>query len=184
MTTSLRRRLDAALADCVIIDCETTGLDPAGSRIIEIAALHIHDGSPADEFHTLVDPGSPLPDDITSLTGITSQDLDGQPAFIDALDLIASLVEGRTVVGHNVAFDIAFVSAECQRTGAPSPLDYSDVVCTATTARSLIPREQVGRYRLATLADVLDLRHKPSHRAVDDVLATADLLRHLRELSR
>jgi DNA polymerase-3 subunit epsilon len=175
--------LEAALADSVIIDCETTGLDPRGGRIIEIAALHLHDGRPSTAFHSFVDPGLAVPREVTDLTGITSDDVDGQPAFADILDTVTSLVAGRTVVGHNVAFDIAFVTAECRRTGAPSPLESADVVCTASVARSLIPRERVGRYRLATLAEKLGLEHRPAHRAADDVLATADLLAYLRSIS-
>lgn len=184
VTSTLRRSLDAALADCIIIDCETTGLDPADARIIEIATLHLRNGSPAEEFHTLVDPGQPLPDEISRLTGITGRDLVGKPGFGDVLDTVASITDGRTVVGHNVAFDIAFVSAEYRRHGAASPVESADTICTARTARSLIPREQVGRYRLSTLADALSLHHRPSHRAVDDVLATADLLTYLHRISR
>lgn len=183
VATTLQRRLDAALADSVIIDCETTGLDPEGARIIEIAALHVHEGRPVAEFHSFVDPGLPVPREITDLTGITSDDVGGQPAFADILDAVTPLVSGRTVVGHNVAFDIAFVAAECRRSGTPSPLETTDVVCTATAARSLIPRERVGRYRLATLAERLDLEHRPAHRAADDALATADLLAYLRSIS-
>ncbi|MGN0095807.1 MAG: PolC-type DNA polymerase III [Corynebacterium sp.] len=184
MTSTLRRSLDAALADCIIIDCETTGLDPTEGRIIEIAALRLRNGSPAEEFHTLVDPGQPLPDEISRLTGITGRDLVDKPGFGDVLDAVASITDGRTVVGHNVAFDIAFVSAEYRRHGATSPVESADTICTARTARALIPRELVGRYRLSTLADALSLHHRPSHRAVDDVLATAELLTYLHRISR
>ncbi|WP_291479742.1 3'-5' exonuclease [Corynebacterium sp.] len=184
MTTSLHRRLDAALADGVIIDCETTGLDPSDARIIEFAALQLHDGQPVAEFHTLVDPGRPVPEEITDITGITSGDLDGRPAFADIIGTVTSLIEGRTVVGHNIDFDMAFVSAECDRSGDSAPLPSADVLCTAASARTLIPREQVGRYRLGTLAEVLGLSHRPTHRAVDDARATVDLLTYLRDISR
>ncbi|WP_420098984.1 PolC-type DNA polymerase III [Corynebacterium sp.] len=184
MSTTLRESLDAALADCVVIDCETTGLDPADARIIEIAALRVHDGVPVETFHTLVDPGVPLPREITALTGISPQQLVGKPSFADIVGDVTGFLGERTVVGHNVEFDISFINAEVRRSGSPTPPVVPTVVCTAESARRLIPRDRVGRYRLATLADVLGLAHRPSHRAVDDVLATADLLAFLGSLSR
>jgi len=204
--------LQRGLQDCVIIDCETTGLDPVADHIIEIAALRVTKGIPIALFHRLVDPQRAIPAEISSLTGIDEGVLaNAVPLESVLLDLAQFLHDSRTnngegeaarpltVVGHNVMFDIGFLTApvtasatasatESDDESSVSPVSSilelapSDSVCTAQSARALIPRSQVGRYRLATLAQVLDLPHQPRHRSVDDVMTTLDLLRHLASL--
>ncbi|WP_297003918.1 PolC-type DNA polymerase III [uncultured Corynebacterium sp.] len=167
-----------ALRDCVIVDCETTGLDPAVDRIIEVAALRIRVGRPVAVFHRLVDPGRPLPGIIVSLTGLTDARVRGAPPVEEILGDLSEFLAGHTVVGHNVDFDLAFINAEIS--GAHrAARSVSPTVCTAESARALIPRSRVGRYSLTTLAEVLALDHRPVHRSVSDVLATLDLLHHL-----
>ncbi|MGP9725267.1 3'-5' exonuclease [Corynebacterium sp. AOP40-9SA-29] len=179
MRTHLEHELATALSNCVVIDCETTGLDPGSDRIIEFAALSVVDGAPAGLYHSLVSPERSLSREISELTGINDETLNGTPTFDQIADDVASLLGDRVVVGHNISFDIAFVDAEFQRQDRDSVLDAGRSVCTAATARELLPRSLVGRYRLANLAEALSLEHRPSHRAVDDVLATADLLTRL-----
>lgn len=175
--------LRAAVADCVVIDCETTGLHPADDRIIEVAAVAVRHGHVVDSFHSRVNPGQPLPPIITELTGLRDDDLATAPPAADVLRPLTDFLDGHTVVGHNVAFDLSFLSSESARTRAVT-FRTPPHLCTADSARTLIPRSEVGRYRLATLSDRLNLPHRPSHRAGGDVLATLDLLNHLDGLAR
>lgn len=178
----LPQRLRAAVRECVVIDCETTGLEPASDRVIEVAAIHVVDGEVRETVATMVDPGVPLPHVITELTGIADHELSGRPAMDEVLDGILRMIGGRTVVGHNVAFDLAFLNGELRRTTSDGTgMPPHSTLCTAECARELIPRSEVGRYRLATLADTLALPHRPAHRASEDVLATVDLLRYLEQ---
>jgi DNA polymerase-3 subunit epsilon len=170
--------LHDAVADCVVIDCETTGLHPADDRIIEVAAVAVRYGRVVDAFHSRVNPGQPLPQIITELTGLRDDDLATAPAAADILVPLSDFLDGHTVVGHNIAFDLSFLASESARTRAVT-FRTPPHLCTADSARTLIPRSEVGRYRLTTLADRLDLPHRPSHRAAGDVLATLDLLNHL-----
>lgn len=174
----LRESLRRSLHDCVVVDCETTGLDPDSDRIIEIAALRVREGRPVALFHRLVDPGLPLPGIITSLTGLTDRQVRQAPPVDDILGDLSAFLSHDTVVGHNVGFDLAFIDAEIT-TSHSAPRAASSSLCTAETARSLVPRSRVGRYRLSTLAEAFDLDHRPSHRTVSDVLATLDLLHYL-----
>jgi DNA polymerase-3 subunit epsilon len=82
------------------------------------------------------------------------------------------------VVGHNVRFDLAFLDAALERSGRDHLPNVA--VDTLVLARRLL-RGEVPDCRLGTLAAVLDLDHRPSHRALDDVLATGDLLHRLIE---
>jgi DNA polymerase-3 subunit epsilon len=174
--------LHDAVNDSVVIDCETTGLSPVDDRIIEIAAARVRRGHVVATFHTLVNPGRDLPAVITELTGLTGAQLREAPTVDAVLTPLSVFLEGRTVVGHNVTFDMSFIDAECARAGRRD-VKVRTGLCTADSARTLIPRSRVGRYRLSTLADILELPHRPAHRAATDVLATVDLLNHLEAVS-
>ena len=108
--------------------------------------------------------------------------------MLDALDAttvsrayVNSILESMgdaVIVGHNVGFDVGFLRAACERHGRP-PL-AGTVVDTVALARRLL-RDEVPNCKLGTLASRLRLDHQPSHRALDDALATADLLHLLIE---
>jgi len=65
----------------IALDLETTGLDASRDAIIEVGAVKFLDGEPVDSFSTLVNPGRPIPYEITLITGITDRDVIGMPAF-------------------------------------------------------------------------------------------------------
>lgn len=191
----LRVDLQRALEDCIVIDIETTGLRPQEERIIEIAALRISDGIVRERFTSLLNPQRAVPEEITDLTGISDGLLADKPTFSDILpDLLEFLrpVPARAqranprLVGHNVSFDFSFLTHEILRTQLADAEDMPAVgpytprlVCTAEASRALIPREEVGRYRLGNVAQYLQVPHRPLHRAMSDALATYDVLRAL-----
>ncbi|MDN8578537.1 3'-5' exonuclease, partial [Corynebacterium bovis] len=184
-------RFDAAWERCVVVDVETTGLDPATDRIIECAVLVVDRGEVRRTHSALVNPGRPLPEVITGITGMVDSDLADAPRADAALPRILDLIGDLPLLGHNVAFDIAFLEAEAHRAGVdlptggrPGPRMRDRAVCTAAAARAVIPRSAVGRYRLSTLSEYIEARHRPTHRAVDDALATLELYRVLRRHRR
>jgi DNA polymerase III epsilon subunit-like protein len=63
----------------VVVDLETTGLDPTVDKIIEIGVVRYIDGQEKETFETLVNPEIPIPDFITKLTGITDKDVSNSP---------------------------------------------------------------------------------------------------------
>lgn len=104
----------AELRQGVILDTETTGLDPAADRVIEIAMLPFtfdrRDGEVVDvraPFVALNDPGIPIPSEVVKLTGITDADVHGQKA--DTAIVRAMLKEATVVIAHNASFDRPFV---------------------------------------------------------------------------
>jgi len=102
----------------VAIDVETTGLDPQVDRIIELGAVRFSGGAPVASFGSLVDPGRPLPAAVVSLTGLTDADLAGAPAIEQVLPSFATFVGQDPLVGHNLAFDLAFLE-QAGRLGGP-----------------------------------------------------------------
>lgn len=169
---------DLALADVrfAVVDVETTGGSPISAVLTEVAVATVVGGQCVEHYDQLVDPGVPIPPFITDLTGISDATVTGAPAFAAVAPVIRHKLADRILVGHNLPFDVSFLDVAFRAAGHP-PLDHLQVD-TLPLARRLL-REPVANFRLATLAGALELAHRPSHRALADVLATADLLHHL-----
>ena len=161
-----------------IVDLETTGISPAECSITEIAAVKLRGGECLGTFQSLVDPGCGIPPSITVLTGITSAMLVDAPRIAKVLPSLLEFLGDAVVVGHNVRFDLAFLRAALA--GADRPPLSNRSIDTCGLARRLLG-EEVPNCRLDTLASLLRLDHRPSHRALDDALATGDLLHLLIE---
>src|SRR5260221_9467017 len=93
----------------VAIDLETTGLDASTAQIIEIGAVKFRDGEIIGNYSTLVDPESPIPPKITSITGIRPEDILGKPKLRDVLPQLKEFVGDAILVGHNIEFDLSFL---------------------------------------------------------------------------
>ncbi len=162
----------------VVIDLETTGASAANCAITEIGAVKLRGGECLGTYQTLVDPGSAIPPEITVLTGITQAMVMRAPRIEAVMPSLLEFVDGAVIVGHNVRFDISFLNAALTQLGRPRLAARS--IDTLGLARRLL-RDEVPNCKLGTLADRLRLSHKPSHRALDDALATGDLLHFLLE---
>jgi DNA polymerase-3 subunit epsilon len=161
-----------------VVDVETTGGSPPSAALTEIAAARFRGGECQGEFQTLVDPRCHVPPLISTLTGITDSMVHGAPPVSSVLPSFLEFVRGAVLVGHNVTFDRSFLDAALCASGR-QPLD-NPMVDTLALARRLV-RPDVPNCRLSTLALSLRLEHRPAHRALDDVRATADLLHRLIE---
>jgi len=156
-----------------VIDLETTGGSPQECGITEIGAVKVRCGEVLGTFQTMVNPGQAIPPEITILTGITQAMVLPAPRIESVLPTLCEFMEGTVVVGHNVRFDTGFIDAALLRSGR-ARLAHP-IVDTCALARRLV-REEVPNCKLSTLAAQFRLDHKPSHRALDDALATCDLL--------
>jgi DNA polymerase III subunit epsilon len=162
----------------VVVDVETTGWDPGPDTLIEVAAARFTGGEPCGTFHTLIDPGVPIPEPVAALTGIHDQMVDGAPGVEEVLPELMATIGNDVLVGHNVGFDVSFIDAASARLSFEAI--SNPIVDTLHLARRLLA-EDVLDCKLRTLAGTLRLAHRPSHRALEDVLATADLLHALIE---
>src|SRR5439155_5308265 len=95
------------------------------------------------------------------------------PTIANVLPALCEFMGGTVLVGHNVRFDVSFLDAALTANRYPR-LSHSRVD-TCALARRLV-RDEVPNCRLGTLARQFRLSHQPCHRALDDALATADLL--------
>ncbi len=161
-----------------VLDLETTGGSVGDDAITEIGAVKVRGGECLGTFHTLVHPGRSIPPAITMLTGITDAMVGPAPRLGAVLPALVEFVQGTVIVGHNVRFDLGFLRTALAANRWPPFANRS--VDTCALARRLV-RDEVPNCRLHTLATRFRLDHRPSHRALDDALATTDLLHLLLE---
>jgi DNA polymerase III subunit epsilon len=162
----------------VVIDLETTGGSPTNNRITEVGAVKVRGGECLGTLQTFVNPGCAIPSSITVLTGITEAMVIPAPPIEQVLPTLLEFMGDAVVVGHNVRFDAGFLDAALERSGRDKL--HHRRVDTCSLARRLV-RDEVPNCKLGTLAHRFSLAHQPSHRALDDALATADLLHVLLE---
>lgn len=172
--------LGTPLADVTfcVLDLETTGGHRSEDAITEIGAVKVRGGECLGTFQTLVNPGRAIPPQITMLTGLTDALVGPAPRVESVLPALLEFARDTVIVGHNIGFDLAFLRHAFQRAGYPTFAPPK--VDTVALARRLV-RDEVPDCRLGTLASRFRLDHRPTHRALDDALATTDLLHLLIE---
>jgi DNA polymerase-3 subunit epsilon len=163
----------------VVVDLETTGGSPEGCGITEIGAVKVRGGQLLAEFHTLVNPGEPIPAFIAVLTGITDTMVAGSPRIASVLPAFLEFSRGAVLVAHNAPFDIGFLKAACAATGHAWP--DNPVLDTARLARHVVTRDEARDRKLSTLARLFRSATAPDHRALTDARATVDVLHGLIE---
>lgn len=159
-----------------VVDVETTGLDPASHRIIQLAAVRIGwDGTIVDSFDTIVRPENPARyrHGAEHIHGISAEQVAGGMPVGRALLRLEESLRGSVLVGHNVRFDIGFLAAESARTGVSLPL--TSWIDTLWLARQLDP-DRTESHRLPALCERFGIPITRSHDALADATATASLL--------
>lgn len=153
-----------------IIDIETTGGSAYNSKITEIAVF-VHDGNKIiDEFSTLINPETYIPQYITQLTGITNPMVANAPKFYQVARKIVEITTDCIFVGHNVSFDYTFVKEEFKRLG----YDYQrKTLDTVRISRKLLPGHK--SYSLGNICENLQIQINGRHRAGGDAYATVKL---------
>ncbi|MGN7479234.1 ATP-dependent DNA helicase DinG [Solibacillus silvestris] len=157
-----------------IVDIETTGHSPAtGDRMIQIAIVIMKDWSIVKKYSTFIHPGKPIPLFIQDLTNITDEDVKEALPFEAYAHTIYELLHDVIFVAHNTDFDLSFLQAEFKRAGLPKW--HGKKIDTVELAKILFPMSL--SYKLADLASDLNIPLQSAHRADDDALATAFLLK-------
>jgi DNA polymerase-3 subunit epsilon len=169
-------------ADVVVVDVETTGWLADAASITEIGAVRLADGKLVAEFSALVNPETPIPPDITALTGITDDMVARAPVIGEVLPRFIEFARGSVIVAHNAPFDLGFLTAACAYCGITWP--PCAVLDTAVLARLVLRPGEVPDHKLTTLSRHFGARTWPCHRALADARATADVLASLLALVR
>jgi len=155
------------------IDVETTGASADyGHRIIEVGIVRYENGRKIAEYQQLIDPRRPISPGVTALTGITQAMCDGQPTFSRQLPAMLSLLAGAAILGHNIGFDLSFLTREFRAAGHDmnQALANPHVLDTVRIARRRFGR---GGNGLGALSRRLGHEPAGAHRALPDAQTTA-----------
>jgi DNA polymerase-3 subunit epsilon len=163
----------------VVLDTETTGLDPAsGDRVIEVAAIELFNFLPTGgTFHKVVDPERDVPEESTRVHGFTYEMLRGKPRFADIVDELAEFLGTSEVIAHNAPFDFGFLDAEFLRAGRPK-LDRARMVDSLDIAKRRYPGLPNSLDALCRRLGV-DNSMRTSHNALLDVKLLAEVFLQL-----
>ena len=161
-----------------VLDFETTGGHRHNDMITEVGIVKVRGGECLGTYQTLVNPGRAIPAQISVLTGLTDALVASAPRIEAVLPSLVEFLGDAVLVAHNAGFDVGFLRAALERDDRPRW--EGTIIDTVALARRLV-RDEVPDCKLHTLASRLRLDHRPSHRALDDALATTDLLHLLLE---
>lgn len=160
---------DNIVTDYVVIDLETTGLNPKVDKIIEIGAAKIRNGNVVETFDTYINPGMSLSEKVSELTGIKDEDLLNAPLIGEVLEKIMDFTEGEILLGHNLIFDYSFL----KKAAVNHKLQYERKgIDTLRIARRFVTESESKR--LGDLCSLYNIELK-AHRALNDALATHEL---------
>lgn len=155
-----------------VVDLETTGGHKDLNRIMEVGIVLMDGSDIVDSYHALVDPGHPITPFVRELTGISDEMVQGQPQFASIAEHVAELMDDRIFVAHNVQFDCKFMTTElkrcCIKFNPPR-------LCTVKLSRRVFPGQP--SYSLHKLTESLGLPDFNHHRALDDTMAAAEILK-------
>ncbi|WP_448376448.1 PolC-type DNA polymerase III [Fervidobacterium sp.] len=164
-------------ATFVVLDLETTGLNPRIDEIMEIGAIKTKKGEVVEEFHTFVKP-SKIKEKSLEITGITEDMLKDAPDMGQVIDALERFLEGCVIVAHNADFDVSFLKntfSKFQRHFNPPYID------TLRLSQALF-RGKLKSFSLDKLVDHFGIGKFQHHRALDDARVTEKVFWKLIEL--
>lgn len=160
----------------IALDIETTGLNPVTNSIIEIGAVKIREGIITDTFSELINPGVRLTAQITSLTGITDEMLEGKDDVTVVLEKFHDFSGGDIILGHNVIFDYSFIKVNMERMG----ISYQRMGLDTLKISRLLHRKLPSK-SLENMCKYYKISNLHAHRAFDDAKAAFELYGKLKE---
>jgi DNA polymerase III subunit epsilon len=159
----------------IVIDTETTGLDPnGGHRVIEVACVElIRDLPSGATFHVLIDPERDVPEDATRIHGYTRAHLHGKPRFAEVIDKLLAFIGDAPLIAHNAPFDFGFLNAELARLSLAA-LDPGRMIDTLVLAKGRFPGLPNSLDALCRRYGI-DLSERTSHNALLDCRLLSDV---------
>ncbi|HWP82149.1 MAG TPA: exonuclease domain-containing protein [Bacteroidota bacterium] len=156
----------------VVVDVETTGMDPVTNRITELAMMKVRNGTLVGEFSTLVNPLQTIPASIVRMTGIDNVTVSNAPTAREVVPCLVEFLGKSVFVAHNVAFDWSFVYHTALRERGIRL--NNPTLCTVKLARRILP--SLPSRSLDEVTRFLEVRIPERHRASGDTFATALVL--------
>jgi CBS domain-containing protein len=158
--------------DAVVIDTETTGLDPRKARVIELAGVRLSGGKliGGGSFRQLLRPGGEsIPTEAARIHGIDDATVAESPLFVDVWPRFTAFLGGSVLIGHTVGFDLAVLKRECDLAGLP----WSRPRTLDIRLLAEIAAPELAGYTLEKLAGWLGIELADRHTALGDAVTTA-----------
>lgn len=157
----------------VFLDLETTGINVASDRIVEIALLKVKPNGTEQEMLMRINPEMPIPENSSRIHGIFDEDVKNEPTFREVAKKVASFIEGCDLAGFNSnRFDIPLLAEEFLRAGVDIDLKKRKFVDVQTIFHKMEKRTLVAAYKLYCSKDLDD-----AHSAMADTKATYEVLK-------
>ncbi len=162
----------------IVLDTETTGLEPAsGHRIIEIGCVElINRRLTGNTYHVYLQPDREIDQGAIEVHGITNEFLADKPRFTDVVEDFVSFIRGAELVIHNAPFDVGFINAELKRANSPhgQVADFCTVLDTLVMARQMHPGQKNNLDALCKRYGINN-EHRELHGALLDSEILADV---------
>jgi DNA polymerase-3 subunit epsilon len=153
-------------------DLETTGTNIAKDRIVEIAILKVHPNGNKESRSWLVNPGIPIPPEVSAIHGITDEKVAGEPTFKDLSREISQMIQGCDLAGFNSnRFDIPLLAEELLRADLDFDMKNTVAVDVQTIFHKMEKRTLGAAYQFYCGKELTD-----AHSAVADTRATYEVL--------
>lgn len=159
----------------VVLDTETTGLDPrSGHRIVEIGCVElINHMATGKHFHKFLNPERDIPEQASAIHGLTAEFLSDKPLFIDIAEEFQAFIGDSTLVIHNAEFDLGFINAELKNIERP-PIASERAIDTVSLARRKFPGAQANLDALCRRFRI-DISDRTLHGALKDARLLAEV---------
>ena len=159
----------------VVLDTETTGLDPAtGDRVVEIGCLELlNHVATENEYHVYLNPERDMPAEAEAVHGLSLEFLSTKQVFGEIVEDFVEFIGDSIIIAHNAEFDLGFINAELQGTGHP-PIPTERTIDTVKLARRKFPGAQASLDALCKRFQI-DTSAREKHGALLD----AQLLSHV-----
>jgi len=158
------------------IDCESTGLEPASDRIVEIACSTFTLDEIIDQFETIVDPERPIPAEVIAIHHITQEMCQGKPKIGQVLPQMFELISSHPIIGHGIGFDIALIEAAAKRSNLPCTIGQNLSFDTLRLARLY---GESPSNSLEVLRRHFNIEEEGAHRAMNDVIVNIQVFKKL-----
>ena len=157
----------------VFFDLETTGIDIAKDRIVEISMVKVMPNGEEIVKTRRINPGMPIPPEATAIHGITDEDVKDCPKFKEIAKSLAAQIEGCDLAGFNSnRFDIPMLAEEFLRAGVDVDLNRRKFIDVQTIFHKMEQRNLTAAYKFYCNKDLTN-----AHSAEADTMATYEVLK-------
>lgn len=160
----------------VVIDLETTGLDPKRDKIIEVGMIKVVNNEIVGQYETFVNPRRKLKPEIIELTGIADSDLEGAPDQEEIIHQVIRFCDEMPLIGHFIMFDYSFLKRLAVNLGISFEKNGID---TLKLCRQFMPADSKKNLKQACL--YYEIEQKGAHRALQDAFVTHQLYQKIKD---